>query len=143
MVVLNEILGKHGGIELLRRCRSVRVELEGRRLLLEYLGDGPTGQAAMRLLKINYFGEIELEMHLEWRGDFWMPYYLRSEMMGTELFLYRFLGIREPLQPDFEAGARLIQLAGCLDLQLWAEGFARAADDSQYHPLFGVEGGAA
>jgi len=36
----------------------------------------------------------------------------------------------------------MIEIAGFLDLNLWAEGFVEAAEESLYHPLFQKAGGA-
>lgn len=143
MLILHKVVELYGGIESVREVRTVRIQKSERLLFLEYLGFGPTTQHAMRFVRINQFGETEPEIHLEWRGDVWMPYYLRNQTTGTELFLYHIVGLREPLRLDFEAGLRLIEATAILDFNLLADGFVQAAEESLYHPLFSVTGGAA
>lgn len=143
MLILNEIFDGYGGVARFHDISVLQLDRSGKRLLLEYLGNGPTTEHAIRLVRINHFGEAEPEIHLEFRGSVWMPYYLRNQTTSTELFLYRFVGAREPLRLDFEAGLRLIEAAGILDFSLLADGFVQAVEESLYHPLFSVKGGAA
>lgn len=142
MLVLNEIVETNGGIERLREAGLVRLLRNGRTLLLEHLGFGPTAEHSIRLEKVNKFGVAEYEMHLEWRREVWLPFYFKDRATDTELFLFRH-SETTGLRVDFWAGARMIETAGLLDLSLWAEGFVEAAEESRYHPLFPVTGGAA
>ena len=139
MLVLDEILKQYGHIECFRMAGTLRVERPGRTLVLEHLGFGPTAEHAVRVARCNRFGVAEPEMHFELRGSVWLPFYLCNPITDTELFLYRFAEGRV-LRVDLGAGARLIETAGILDLNLWAEGFVEAAGESLYHPLFAAGG---
>jgi len=139
MLVLNDIVKQYGGIDHFREAGTVRLQRGGRMLVLEHLGFGPTAEHAVRVARCNRFGTAETEMHFELRGTVWLPFYLCNRITDTELFLYRFAEGRV-LRVDLGAGARLIETAGILDLNLWAEGFVEAADESLYHPLFAAGG---
>ena len=139
MLVLDEIVQQYGGIEHFRGAGIVRLQRNGRTLVLEHLGFGPTTEHAVRIVRCNRFGVAEPEMHFELRGKVWLPFYLCNRTTDTELFLYRFSGKRV-VSVDLGAGARLIESAGILDLNLWAEGFVEAAEQSLYHPLFAAGG---
>lgn len=143
MIVLNDITKLYGGLNEFREIRSVRLKKDEGELILEHLGFGPTAEHSIRVLKRNNFGVIEPEMHFEWRGGVWLPYYFNNPPTDSELFLYRFNTAREVLRVDLWAGSRMIEIAGLLDLALWAQGFVEAAEASLYHPLFPVNGGAA
>lgn len=143
MLALNDISKLYGGLDQIKTAGSIHLVKDGKELVLEHLGFGPTTEHSVRVLKCNRFGGFELEMHFELRGDVWLPYYLNNRATDTELFLYRFNGAREVLRVDLWAGARMIEIAGLLDLNLWAEGFVEAAEENLYHPLFPAAGGAA
>jgi len=139
MLVLHEIIKLYGEIECIRRLGTIRIGKDSLALLLEYLGSGPTAQHAVRVARLNRFGVAEPEMHFELRSGVWLPFYLCNRTTDAELFLYRFTGAKV-VRVDRGAGARLIEMAGILDLNLWAEGFVEAAEENLYHPLFAAGG---
>lgn len=143
MIALDDIVKQFGGIDEFRKTGFLRLDRCGRTILLEHLENGPTAEHAVRIVRCNHFGVADLEMHLEQRGGVWLPYYFNNRGTDTELFLYRFSGEREVLRVDLWAGARLIEIAGVLDLDLWAEGFVEAAAEALQPSLFPVKGGAA
>lgn len=143
MLVLSEIVERYGGAACFREVGVVHLKRFERTLLIEHLGFGPTAEHAMRVVKSNCFGAAGWEVYFEWKGGVWLPYYLNNKATDTELFLYHFNGAQEVLRVDLWAGVRMIEIAGVLDLNLWAEGFVEAAEENLYHPLFTSTGGAA
>lgn len=145
MLIMDEIIKHYGGIKQLQEAGELRIRRGRRLLILEYLGFGPSGDHAARVIRYaDHESPVpEPELHFEWKEVVWLPYYLCNGRTGGELFLYRFNAEQHTLHVDPGAGARMIEIAGILDLSLWAEGFVEAAAENQYHPLFSVEGGAA
>ena len=131
MILIDEILEQLGGIGFLVKKERARLEKDGVSLFLEHLGFGPAGGYALRLV---YSTDCEIEMHFEKHNLCWLPYYLRDSK--TEIVLYEFLGARQPLRMDVEAGSYLIQRACFLELNLRAHGFDRLDHENLYHPLF-------
>ena len=145
MLIMEEIIKQYGGTNELREAGELRIRRGRRLLILESLGFGPTGEHAVRMVRYaDHDSPIpEPEMHFERKDLVWLPYYLCNGRTGGELFLYRFNAEHNTLRVDPGAGTRMIEIAGILDLNLWAEGFVEAAEENRYHPLFLVPGGAA
>ncbi len=145
MLVLDEIIKQLGGMNRFREIGPVRLGSGGRLLIVEHIGFGPTSRDAVRLTRYadSRVLTAEPEIHFEWRDTVWMPYYCHNQRTGTELFLYGFTRVNEPLRLNFQAGTRLIEIGGFLEINLWAEGFVEAARDVLQPSLFSVRGGAA
>ena len=134
MSIIEEILRQSGNIEYLRERESLCLENGTATLFLEHMGFGPAGGHVLRLVYIAEHEEVE--MHFEKHSLCWLPYYLRDAKTEREIFLYKFVGARQPLHMDVEAGSYLIQRACFLELILRAQGFDRLDHESLYHPLF-------
>jgi hypothetical protein len=131
MLILDEILKQLVNIRYLGERKNVFRENDRATLFLKCLEFGPLGGPA---LELEYSTENEkLEMRFEKHSLCWLPYYFRDSK--TEIFLYEFVGARQPLHLDVEAGSFLMQRACLLELTLRAHGFDRM-DHEQYHPLF-------
>ena len=145
MLVMDEIIKQLGGIDRFREIGPVRLGSGGRLLIVEHIGFGPTSRDTVRLTRYADSGvpTAEPEMHFERRETVWMPYYYRNERTAAELFLYGFTSADEPLRLNYQAGTRLIEICGFLEINLWAEGFVEAARDVLQPSLFAVRGGAA
>lgn len=132
MSIIDEILRQSGNIEYLRERESLCLENGTATLFLEHIGFGPAGGHVLRLV---YVAEREeVEMHFEKHALCWLPYYFRDSK--KEIFLYEFVGVRQPLHMDVDAGSYLIQRACFLELILRSQGFDRLDHESLYHPLF-------
>jgi hypothetical protein len=134
MSIIEEILRRSGNIEYLRERESLCLENGTATLFLEHLGFGPAGGLVLRLVYIAKHEEVE--MHFEKHSLCWLPYYLRDSKTEKEIFLYEFVGVRQPLHMDMGAGSYLIQRACFLELVLRSQGFDRLDHESLYHPLF-------
>ena len=134
MIIIDEILKQLINNNCLSEMEDARFEKDGVSLLMEYLGYGPMGGHALRIVRC--LNGSDLEMHFEKRSLCWLPYYLRDSRTETEIFLYGYVGARQGLHVDTEAGSTLIQRACLLEMNLRAHGFDRLSDENLYHPLF-------
>ena len=134
MILIDEILKQFRSIEYFAGRERACFEKDGVSLFLEYLGDGPTGGKALRVVRS--ISGSEVEMHFEKRDLCWLPYYLRDGKTNQETFLYAYAGTGRSLHVDMTAGSTLIQRACLLELNLRAHGFDNFSDENLYHPLF-------
>jgi len=110
-------------------------------LFLEYLESGPTTQFGIRLVKCNHFGQAEPEIHLEFRGEVWLPFYYLNEVSGNEIRLYHRIG--NELLVNHAAGLWLIEMVGLFELSLLAEGFIEELNGNLYQSLLARMAGVA